>query len=168
MQKCGQLHASIAVALIAQSAGEGEECPALTASKPTTRPNANRCIDAPPDGRNYAPAGFPAQERAIVHVRTVAAQLQESSRVRMEAWRQWPTRREKKACPTKREKNLLDSDRPSHGRPFHSSFNFFRSSSYANVYLRNHFSEFGSRHHMFLSIWFAANALTYSSDNTTQ
>src|SRR5580704_12258522 len=40
------------------------------------------------------------------------------SRVRMEAWRQWQTRQEKNPCP--RRKNLLDSDRPSHGRPLHS------------------------------------------------
>src|SRR5882757_8479591 len=38
----------------------------------------------------------------------------------MEAWRQWPTRREEQRCFTQQNKNRLDSDRPSHGRPFHS------------------------------------------------
>jgi hypothetical protein len=42
-----------------------------------------------------------------------------SSRVRMRAWRQWPTRRERKPCSAKPEKNPLDSDRPSHGRRLH-------------------------------------------------
>src|SRR2546429_4512018 len=43
-----------------------------------------------------------------------------SSRVRMEGWRQWLTRPERKPCLAKREKNSLDSDRPSHGRRLHS------------------------------------------------
>jgi hypothetical protein len=38
------------------------------------------------------------------------------TRVRMEGWRQWLTRPEKKPCPTKKQQNPLDSDRPSHGR----------------------------------------------------
>src|SRR5437868_6038144 len=38
------------------------------------------------------------------------------TRVRMEGWRQWLTRPEKKTCPTKKQQNPLDSDRPSHGR----------------------------------------------------
>jgi hypothetical protein len=48
-----------------------------------------------------------------------------SSRVRMEAWRQWPLGGRKKPCLTKKQKNRLDSDRPSHGghsltqRPLH-------------------------------------------------
>src|ERR1700731_1654652 len=42
------------------------------------------------------------------------------TRVRMEGWRQWLTRPEKKPCPTKKQQNPLDSDRPSHGRRLHS------------------------------------------------
>jgi hypothetical protein len=34
------------------------------------------------------------------------------------------TRLEKKACPTKKQKSRLDSDRPSHGRRLHSRSNF--------------------------------------------
>ena len=45
----------------------------------------------------------------------------------MEAWRQWLPRREK-PCFRKRLKNLLDSDRPSHGRPLHSNPRFHRHS----------------------------------------
>ncbi len=30
------------------------------------------------------------------------------------------------ACPMKKQKNRLDSDRPSHGRRFHSNFDLFR------------------------------------------
>jgi len=37
---------------------------------------------------------------------------------------------EKKACPKKKEKNLLDSDRPSHGRPLHSNFDCLRFGSH--------------------------------------
>src|SRR5260221_4661736 len=47
------------------------------------------------------------------------AKMNRSSRVRMEAWRQWPTRREEQRCFTKQNKNRLDSDRPSHGRRLH-------------------------------------------------
>jgi hypothetical protein len=43
-----------------------------------------------------------------------------SSRVRMEGWRQGKLGRRDQPCPTKKHKNPLDSDRPSHGRPFHS------------------------------------------------
>src|ERR1051326_4130908 len=43
-----------------------------------------------------------------------------SLRVRMEGWRQWRLGRGEKPCPTKKQKNPLDSDRPSHGRPFRS------------------------------------------------
>src|ERR1700731_2315334 len=43
------------------------------------------------------------------------------TRVRMEGWRQWLTRPEKKPCPTKKQQNPLDSDRPSHGRRLRSS-----------------------------------------------
>src|SRR5580704_13807938 len=51
MQKCGQLHASIAVALIAQS-GVGEvECPALMLSSATMKSNAILCIGAPPGAK---------------------------------------------------------------------------------------------------------------------
>src|SRR5690348_11637353 len=46
--------------------------------------------------------------------------MNRSSRVRMEAWRQWPLGGRKKRCFTKRKQNRLDSDRPSHGRPVHS------------------------------------------------
>src|SRR5205807_4655100 len=42
-------------------------------------------------------------------------------RVRMEGWRQcWRLGRREKSCPTKKQKNPLDSDRSSHGRPLHS------------------------------------------------
>ena len=44
-----------------------------------------------------------------------------SSRVRMEAWRQWPLGGRTKPCSMKPVKNRLDSDRPSHGRPLHSN-----------------------------------------------
>src|ERR1043166_6900384 len=43
-----------------------------------------------------------------------------SLRVRMEGWRQWRLGRGEKPCPTKKQKNPLDSDRPSHERPLHS------------------------------------------------
>src|SRR5690349_13985759 len=36
------------------------------------------------------------------------------------------TRRKKKPCPTKKQKNRLDSDRPSHGRPCHQRALFIR------------------------------------------
>ncbi len=42
------------------------------------------------------------------------------SRVRMEGWRQWRLDGREKPCPTKKQKNPLDSDRPSHGRRLHS------------------------------------------------
>ena len=37
----------------------------------------------------------------------------------MEAWRQWPLGGRQKPCSVKLAKDLLDSDRPSHGRQFH-------------------------------------------------
>src|SRR5437660_12911895 len=43
-----------------------------------------------------------------------------STRVRMEAWRQRRTGEKEKTCLTKKLKNRLDSDRPSHGRPLRS------------------------------------------------
>src|SRR5205807_9785074 len=43
-----------------------------------------------------------------------------SHRVRMEGWRQWRLGRREKPCPSKKQKNPLDSDRPSHGRRLHS------------------------------------------------
>ena len=51
MQKCGQLHASIAVALIAQCVGD-DECPTLTQSRAMARINALLCIGAPPFGES--------------------------------------------------------------------------------------------------------------------
>jgi hypothetical protein len=44
------------------------------------------------------------------------SEMNRSSRVRMEAWRRWSTRREKRTCSTKPEKNCIDSDRSSQGR----------------------------------------------------
>src|SRR5271157_3530121 len=55
MQKCGQLHASIAVALIAQSAVAGEEWPTLMESRAMTASNAVLCITEPPVAGQYAP-----------------------------------------------------------------------------------------------------------------
>src|SRR5207302_5973112 len=57
MQKCGQLHASMAVALIAQSAAGAAEWPALTLSRAIIVSNAIRCIGAPLTAGQYAPAG---------------------------------------------------------------------------------------------------------------
>jgi len=42
-----------------------------------------------------------------------------SSRMRMEGWRQRRLGRREKPCSTKRQKNQLDSDWPSHGGRFH-------------------------------------------------
>src|SRR5205807_10338971 len=49
-------------------------------------------------------------------------------KVRMEGWRQcWRLGRREKSCLTKKQKNPLDSDRSSHGRPSHSKPPYFRS-----------------------------------------
>ena len=48
------------------------------------------------------------------------AETNRSSRVRMEAWRQWPLGGKRKTLSNRKNKrNPLDSDRPSHGRPLH-------------------------------------------------
>ncbi len=49
---------------------------------------------------------------------TCTERMNRSPRVRMEAWRQWQTRQEKKPCPTKTITNPLDFHRPSHGSDY--------------------------------------------------
>src|SRR5579862_3208402 len=50
MQKCGQLQASMAVALMAQSAADSLEWPALRLRRATTTSNAILCIEHPHSG----------------------------------------------------------------------------------------------------------------------
>src|SRR5437764_11587308 len=61
----------------------------------------------------------PAETRTPnLHQRKIAHR-----RVRMEGWRQcWRLGRREKSCPTKKQKNPLDSDRSSHGRALRSEF----------------------------------------------
>src|SRR5579864_2072337 len=61
MQKCGQLQASMAVALMAQSELGGDEWPALTVSRARTASNAILCMEHP-WGREYRPWRGGAQD----------------------------------------------------------------------------------------------------------
>jgi len=55
MQKCGQLHASIAVALIAQFGVGEEECATVILSRAPMVSNASFCIGYPLSVQDYEP-----------------------------------------------------------------------------------------------------------------